>query len=76
MSVPVYDFVPQPGGNNTQTQLFGNGSYYGYTQQLQGPDNVSSSNYLTPTRVSVGGFYPATTYYVRMRTLASFTHIY
>lgn len=73
MSVPVYDLVPQPGGNNTQTQLFGNGSYYGYTQQLQGPDNVSTSNYLTPTKVSVGGFYPATTYYVRMRTLASFT---
>ena len=29
-------------------------------------------NYLTPTRVSVGGFYPGTTYYVRVRTLASF----
>ena len=72
MTTPVYDFVPEPGGNNSQAQLFGNGSYYGYTQQPQGPDGVKSSNYLTPTMVSVGGFYPNTTYYVRVRTLASF----
>ena len=72
MTTPVYDFVPEPGGNNTQSQLFGNGSYYGYTQAPQGPDGVKSSNYLTPTRVSVGGFYPNTTYYVRVRTLDSF----
>lgn len=68
----VYDFVPQGGGNNTQTKLFGNGSYYGYTRQPQ--DGVTNcTNYLTPLRVSVGGFYPNTTYYVRVRTLASFT---
>ena len=73
MTTPVYDFVPEPGGNNSQSQLFGNGSYYGYTTQPQGPDSATSSNYLTPTRVSVGGFYPNTTYYVRVRTLASFT---
>ena len=72
MSTKVYDFVPEPGGNNTQTQLFGNGSYYGYTRKVQ--DGVTNcTNYLTPLRVSVGGFYPNTTYYVRVRTLASFT---
>lgn len=73
MTQKVYDFVPEPGGNNTQTQLFGNGSYYGKTQQPQGPDGLMCANYLTPTRVSVGGFYPNTTYYVRVRTLASHT---
>ena len=72
MSTKVYDFVPEPGGNNTQAQLFGNGSYYGYTRKVQ--DGVTNcTNYLTPLRVSVGGFYPNTTYYVRVRTLASFT---
>jgi hypothetical protein len=72
MTTPVYDFVPEPGGNNTQAQLFGNGSYYGYTHKVQ--DGVTNcTNYLTPLRVSVGGFYPNTTYYVRVRTLASFT---
>ena len=72
MTKKVYDFVPEPGGNNTQNQLFGNGSYYGYTRQPQ--DGVTNcNNYLTPLRVSVGGFYPNTTYYVRVRTLASFT---
>ena len=71
MTTPVYDFVPQGGGNNTQAKLFGNGSYYGYTRQPQ--DGVTNcTNYLTPLRVSVGGFYPNTTYYVRVRTLASF----
>ncbi len=71
MNTPVYDFVPQGGGNNKQDQLFGNGSYYGYTRQPQ--DGVTNCmNYLTPLRVSVGGFYPNTTYYVRVRTLASF----
>lgn len=72
MTTPVYDFVPEPGGNNKQDQLFGNGSYYGYTRKVQ--DGVTNcTNYLTPLRVSVGGFYPNTTYYVRVRTLASFT---
>lgn len=72
MSTKVYDFVPEPGGNNSQDQLFGNGSYYGYTRKVQ--DGVTNcTNYLTPLRVSVGGFYPNTTYYVRVRTLASFT---
>ena len=72
MTKKVYDFVPEPGGNNTQNQLFGNGSYYGYTLKVQ--DGVTNcTNYLTPLRVSVGGFYPNTTYYVRVRTLASFT---
>ena len=72
MTKKVYDFVPEPGGNNTQNQLFGNGSYYGYTRKVQ--DGVTNcTNYLTPLRVSVGGFYPNTTYYVRVRTLASFT---
>ena len=72
MTTPVYDFVPQGGGNNTQEQIFGNGSFYGYTRQPQ--DGVTNcTNYLTPLRVSVGGFYPNTTYYVRVRTLASFT---
>lgn len=72
MSKKVYDFVPMPGGNNTNDYLFGNGSYYGYTQQHQGPDGITSANYLTPTRVSVGGFYPNTTYYVRVKMLASY----
>ena len=72
MTTPVYDFVPEPGGNNSQNQLFGNGSYYGYTRKVQ--DGVTNcTNYLTPLRVSVGGFYPNTTYYVRVRTRASFT---
>ena len=71
MTTPVYDFVPQGGGNNKQEQIFGNGSFYGYTRQPQ--DGVTNcTNYLTPLRVSVGGFYPNTTYYVRVRTLASF----
>lgn len=72
MTRKVYDFVPEGGGNNSQEQLFGNGSYYGKTQQPQGPDDLMCENYLTPTRVSVGGFYPGTTYYVRVRTLASY----
>jgi len=72
MSQKVYDFVPMPGGNNKDDYLFGNGSYYGYTQQKQGPDGITCANYLTPTRVSVGGFYPNTTYYVRVKMLASY----
>ena len=72
MTKKVYDFVPEPGVNNTQNQLFGNGSYYGYTRKVQ--DGVTNcTNYLTPLRVAVGGFSPNTTYYVRVRTLASFT---
>ena len=72
MTTPVYEFVPQPGGKNSQNYLFGNGSFYGYTRQPQ--DGVTNcTNYLTPLRVSVGGFEPGTTYYVRVRTLASFT---
>ncbi len=73
MKEPVYDFVPEPGGNSTQNYIFGNGSFYGKTSKPQGPDGISCANYLTPTRVSVGGFYPGVTYYVRIRTLASFT---
>ena len=72
MTKKVYDFVPEGGGNSTQEQLFGNGSYYGKTQLPQGPNALICANYLTPTKVSVGGFYPGTTYYVRVRTLASF----
>lgn len=72
MTHKVYDFVPEGGGNNGQDQIFGNGSYYGKTMLPQGPDDLMCENYLTPTRVSVGGFYPGTTYYVRVRTLASF----
>ena len=72
MTQKVYDFVPEGGGNNGQDQIFGNGSYYGKTKLPQGPDGLMCENYLTPTRVSVGGFYPGTTYYVRVRTLASF----
>lgn len=71
MGTKVYDFVPVPGWNNTQTALFGNGSFYGYTRQPQ--DGVTNcTNYLTPLRVSVGGFYPGTTYYVRVKMLANY----
>lgn len=64
----IYDFVPHTGQKQTNP-VFGNSSYYGRTTQLQ--DGISCANILTPTRVSIGGFYPATTYYVRIRTLAS-----
>lgn len=66
----IYDFVPHTGQKQTNP-VFGNSSYYGRTKQLQ--DGIECANILTPTRVSVGGFYPNTTYYVRIRTLASAT---
>ena len=65
---PVYDFVPYD-GQKTINPCFGNSSYFGHTSQLQ--DGLECVNYLTPTRVSIGGLYPATTYYVRIRTLKS-----
>lgn len=65
---PVYDFVPYD-GQKTINPCFGNSSYFGHTSELQ--DGIECVNYLTPTRVSIGGLYPATTYYVRIRTLES-----
>lgn len=67
---PVYDFVPYDGQKQVNP-TFGNSSYFGQTKQPQ--DGIKCDNYLTPTRVSVGGLYPATTYYVRVRTLESVT---
>lgn len=67
---PVYDFIPYD-GQKTINPCFGNSSYFGHTSQLQ--DGIDCVNYLTPTRVSIGGLYPATTYYVRVRTLESTT---
>lgn len=64
----VYDFVPYD-GQKLLNPCFGNSSYFGHTSQLQ--DGIECVNYLTPTRVSIGGLYPATTYYVRVRTLNS-----
>lgn len=64
----VYDFVPYD-GQKLPYPCFGNSSYFGHTSQLQ--DGIECVNYLTPTRVSIGGLYPATTYYVRIRTLKS-----
>lgn len=64
----VYDFVPYD-GQKMINPCFGNSSYFGHTSQLQ--DGLECVNYLTPTRVSIGGLYPATTYYVRIRTLKS-----
>lgn len=62
----VYDFTPYD-GQKTKVSCFGNSSWFGRT---------NSSNYLTPIRISIGGLYPATTYYVRVRTLASVTMKY
>lgn len=67
---PVYDFIPYD-GQKMINPCFGNSSYFGHTTQLQ--DGIECVNYLTPTRVSIGGLYPATTYYVRVRTLESTT---
>lgn len=67
---PVYDFIPYD-GQKTINPCFGNSSYFGHTSLLQ--DGIECVNYLTPTRVSIGGLYPATTYYVRVRTLESTT---
>ncbi len=65
---PVYDFIPYD-GQKSVNPCFGNSSYFGHTSELQ--DGIECINYLTPTRVSIGGLYPATTYYVRIRTLES-----
>lgn len=69
-TLPVYDFVPYD-GQKQDNPTFGNSSYFGQTKQPQ--DGITCDNYLTPTRVSIGGLYPATTYYVRVRTLESVT---
>lgn len=69
-TMPVYDFVPYD-GQKQANPTFGNSSYFGQTKQPQ--DGIKCDNYLTPTRVSIGGLYPATTYYVRVRTLESVT---
>ncbi len=67
---PVYDFVPYDGQKQVNPS-FGNSSYFGQTKEPQ--DGIKCDNYLTPTRVSIGGLYPGTTYYVRVRTLESVT---
>lgn len=69
-TLPVYDFVPYDGQKQVNP-TFGNSSYFGQTKEPQ--DGIKCDNYLTPTRISIGGLYPATTYYVRVRTLESVT---
>ena len=69
----VYDFTPYD-GQKTKDPCFGNSSWFGRTKLSQ--NGITCSNYLTPTRISIGGLCPSTTYYVRVRTLASVTMKY
>ena len=70
----VYDITPYTGGNNGDNYIFGNSSYLGKSSSPQGTLGIKNENVITPMRLSVGGFYPATTYYVRVRTLAGYTN--
>ena len=74
MSSLVYDITPFTGNNNGDNYPFGNGSYLGKSSQPQTASGLKCENILTPTRISVGGFYPNTTYYVRVRTRASYVN--
>lgn len=69
MTTTVLDVVPYDYRN--RFRVFGNSSYWGRTTALQG--GLSCTNILIPTRISVGGLYPSTTYYVRVRTRESVT---
>ena len=74
MSSLVYDITPFTGNNNNDNYPFGNGSYLGKSSKPQTASGLKCDNILTPTRISVGGLYPNTTYYVRVRTRASYVN--
>lgn len=60
LDTPVYNYIDN-------VAPLANSSHWGKTKQPQ-ENGLKCDNVLTPARVTVGGLYPNTTYYVRVRT--------